>query len=201
MNYKMKAFLIFMMLANLAWIVPTWYPRSPEMSTSTTAVRLQPKETSSDSVQVRQTVIDFLTWYQAHGQGANRILLVNQPAGKPYSVNLKNGDRYLTYLKGSHLLTDGFLNEFRAYFKERNVAFQLNPQFEGPPDGFEFDLILLNQDVDKQLESLNTLQIGKVTISQDQALIGFTLIDTYEFRMAQQNGRWMIDEILNSSQE
>lgn len=60
---------------------------------------------------------------------------------------------------------------------------------------------MLNQDVDKQLASLRSLTMGKVTITNGQALVGFTLVDAYEFRLVRQNGHGLIDEILNSSQE
>lgn len=67
---------------------------------------------SLDTQQARQTVVDFLVWYKNHYLTANRYVLVNQRVDKPYSVNLKNAERYLTYLNTSHLLptltwTDG----------------------------------------------------------------------------------------------
>lgn len=119
---------------------------------------------TSDAQPAGQAVVAFLRWYKAHLQDANRFPLVNQRAGKPYSVNLKNGERYLAYLKSSHLLTDTYLNQWRTYFAERNAGFRLSPQDEGPPDGFEYDLVMLTQDVDKQLASLKSLKMGKVTI-------------------------------------
>lgn len=199
MKRTLKPLLIFLTMANLSWIVPTWNARNREKSSNRVAA--QAKRMASDTQQVQQTVLDFLNWYKINCEAINRIVLVEQALGKPYSVNRKNSERYLTYLKSSHLLTDGFLDQFRAFFRERNIAFQQNPQFEGPPDGFEFDLIMLNQEVDKQLDSLDSLQMGKVSMNPEQAVVGFTLLDAYEFRLEQQNGRWLIAEILNSGQE
>ena len=156
---------------------------------------------SPDEEQARQTVISFLTWYKNHIQEANSIPLVNQTAGKPYSVNLKNGERYLTYLKSSNLLTDAYLNEWGVFFKERQEGFRLSPQDEGPPTGFEYDLVMLTQDVDMQLAALKSLKMGKVVVSNNKATVGFTLLDTYEYRLVRKNGRWLINEILNQSQE
>ncbi len=153
-----------------------------------------------DEQQARQAVVDFLVWYKNHHITADRYVLVNQRPGKPYSVNLKNGDRYLNYLNTSHLLTSACLSRWRLFFQERDASFRLHPQSEGPPDGFEFDLIMLNQDTDKQLASLSSLTIEKVTITNGQALVVFRLIDAYEFRLVYQNRRWLIDEILSSSQ-
>ena len=196
------------MLGNLMWIVPTWtVPNrakrsvpskivSPVKSTSSSVSGISP-----DAQQARQTVVSFLAWYKNHIQEANRIPLVNQTGGKPYSVNLKNGERYLTYLKSSQLLTDAYLNQWRTFFKERQAGFRQSPQSEGPPTGFDYDLVMLNQDVDMQFAGLKSLKMGKVVIRNNKATVGFTLLDTYEFRLVRQNGRWLINEILNQSQE
>ncbi len=202
---NMKPLLIILMLGNLMWIVPTG--TAPNRTRPYNPTRGMANARSSsviDSVSARdarQTVINFLVWYKKHCLAANRILLVNQRAGQPYSVNLKNGERYLTYLDSSHRLTNGYLDRWRTFFRERDAAFRLHPQYEGPPGGFEFDLVMLNQDVDKQLASLRSLTMGKVTITNGQAIVGFTLLDAYEFRLVRQNGHWLIDEILNQSQE
>ncbi|WP_018619528.1 hypothetical protein [Spirosoma luteum] len=159
------------------------------------------RDVSPDAQQARQTVVRFLTWYKNHMHEANQISLVNQAAGKPYSVNLKNGERYLRYLKSSQLLTDAYLNQWRTFFKERQAGFRQSPQSEGPPTGFDYDLVMLNQDVDMQFAALKSLKMGKVVISNNKATVGFTLLNTYEFRLVRQNGRWLINEILNQSQE
>ena len=154
-----------------------------------------------DSQRASQTVILFLNWYKVHLQTISRITLVNQSPGKPYSVNLNNGERYLTYLRGSHLLTEAYLGEWRTYFKERDAGFQLSPQYEGPPIGFEYDLVMLNQEVDLQLASLKSLKIDKVTIVSNKATVELTLFGSYEFRLVRRNDRWMINEILNIGAE
>ena len=155
----------------------------------------------TDSQEAKQAVVDFLTWYKNHINGASRIVLVNQEKGKPYSVNLKNGERYLTYLKSSNFLTAEYLDDWRQFFKERNEGFRLNPQFEGPPTGFDYDLVMLTQDVDMRLASLRELKIEKVTVSKDRATVKLTLSDVYEFKLQRRNNRWLINEILNLSQE
>ena len=157
--------------------------------------------TTPDAQQASQTVLTFLNWYKTHIQAVNRFPLVNQQAGKPYSVNLKNGERYLAYLKSSHLLTDTYLNQWRTYFNERDAGFRLNPQDEGPPDGFEYDLVMLTQDVDNQLASLKSLKINKVTIVKNKATVVLTLLGVYEFRLVWQNDHWLINEILNTGEE
>ena len=158
-------------------------------------------QATADAQQASQTVVAFLNWYKTHMLAVSKIELVNQRAGKPYSVNLKNGERYLAYLKRSNRLTDTYLNHWRTFFRERNEGFRLTPQYEGPPTGFDYDLVMLNQEVDGQLASLKSLKMGKVTVVNDRATVAFTLLDAYEFWLVRQNNRWLINEILNSSQE
>lgn len=155
----------------------------------------------TDSEAATRTVLDFLRWYKAHISATSKIILVNQQAGKAYSVNKKNAEQYLTYLKSSHMLTDTYLNEWRTYFNERQAGFQLSPQHEGPPTGFEYDLVMLSQDVDEQLNSLKSLKINSVKVRQNRASVKFFLLEDYEFRLIRQNNRWLINEILNLSAE
>ncbi|GAB2559707.1 hypothetical protein [Spirosoma areae] len=187
---------------SIAWVILSTafldYQRKPAFGAKPASVSLA---VATDSAQAIQAVVSFLHWYKNHIQAASRIQLVNQQAGKPYSVNLKNGERYLAYLKTSNRLTDTYLNEWRAYFKERNEGFRLNQQNEGPPTGFEYDLVLLNQDVDMQLASLKSLKVDKVTVVKNKATVALTLFDAYEFRLLRRNNRWVINEILNMSQE
>ncbi|GAB4016354.1 hypothetical protein GCM10028808_44540 [Spirosoma migulaei] len=155
----------------------------------------------TDPEEATRTVLDFLRWYKAHISSTSKIILVNQQAGKNYSVNTKNTEQYLAYLKSSHKLTDTYLNEWRTYFKERQAGFQLSPQHEGPPTGFEYDLVMLSQDVDMQLNSLKALKINSVKVHQNRASVKFFLFEDYEFRLVRQNNHWLINEILNLSAE
>lgn len=188
--------------ASLAWLtvrpVQAANPSRTESRIWPGVTRVAP---TPDAQQVRRTVVDFLTWYKAHIQAANQIELVNQTVGKPYSVNLKNAERYLAYLKSSHLLTDHYLNGWRTFFKERQAGFRQSPQTEGPPTGFDYDLVLLNQEVDLQLASLKSLKIKRINVMKERATVTFVLLDTYEFRLVRGPNCWLINEILNLSQE
>ena len=195
-----------LILGNLMWIVPRWNASKRIRRPDPARRMAQPdlvadSGVSLDAQQARQTVVSFLSWYKNHIQEANRIPVVNQAPGKPYSVNLKNGERYLLYLKSSQLLTDAYLNQWRVFFKERQEGFRMSLQYEGPPTGFDYDLVMLNQDVDRQLASLKSLNMGKAVVTNDKAAVVFTLVDTYKFKLVRQNGRWLINEILNQTQE
>lgn len=88
---------------------------------------------TSATEDATHTVLNFLRWYKTNIGAISKIFLVNQQPGKNYSVNSKNGEHYLTYLKSSHLLTAKYLNSWRTYFKERQAGFQANPRMKGHP--------------------------------------------------------------------
>ncbi|MBN8825367.1 MULTISPECIES: hypothetical protein [unclassified Spirosoma] len=157
--------------------------------------------TPNESADARQAVVDFLHWYKANLLSISKIYLVDQKPGKPYAVNFKHTERYLSSLKSSQLLTDSYLAEWRTYFKQRQEGFQLSPQNEGPPTGFEYDLVMLSQDVDAQMDSLKTLKIRSVKVNGNRATVKFFLLEDYEFRLIKINNRWLINEILNLSAE
>src|ERR687885_55930 len=70
---------------------------------------------ASDSAQAAQSVIAFLQWYKKNLGTVSNINLVNQDEIKGYSMNFKNGERYLAYLKSSNLLSERYLNDWRTY--------------------------------------------------------------------------------------
>lgn len=154
-----------------------------------------------DSTRAVRAVTGFLRWYKIHIDSSSRIILVRQRPQEPYSVDLKKGEQYLAHLRSSGFLTEAYLGEWRQYFRDRNEGFRAHPQTEGPPLGFEYDLVLLSQDVDQQLKELSTLKINEVSIRKDRATVQFTLLFEYEIRLRRQNNRWVINEILNLSAE
>ncbi|GAB3328260.1 hypothetical protein GCM10027299_30210 [Larkinella ripae] len=154
-----------------------------------------------DSALAVRAVVTFLNWYKNRIDSVSRIALVDQKPGKVYSVNFKNGEKYLACLRSSRLLTDAYLNEWRVYFRERQQGFQLSRQREGTPTGFEYDLVLLSQEAKSELAELKTVKIDQVTLQEDRARVELDLRDSYEFRLVRKNGVWLINEILNLSAE
>ncbi|WP_229312102.1 hypothetical protein [Larkinella punicea] len=185
---------VLVVLAVAGYRVDTMPEKNGYQSVAVSAV-------ASDSAAAARAVVKLLDWYKNHIDSVSRIILVDQKPGKPYAVNFKNGEKYLAYLQSSHLLTNTFLNEWRIYFRQRQQGFQLTQQTEGPPTGFEYDLVLLSQEVDLQLKSLNKLKITNVTVRKDRASVAFDLLASYECKLVRTNGVWLINEILNLSAE
>ena len=126
---------------------------------------------------------------------------MNEEKQSGYRVDFQSGERYLAFLKTSNLLSNSFLNAWRVYFKERDEGFRLSSQTEGIPTGFEYDLILLSQEPDKLLGFLDMLKINKQSASKEMAVVQLRLLDEYEFRLVKKGNQWVINEILNLSQE
>lgn len=206
MKRYLQPILVILILGSLTWLVPTLNHLFGAKPSDRAKNMPQPEPApdsghSADDERVRQTVTGFLSWYRDHLQEVSEIPFVNQSEGEPYSVNLKNSERYLTLLKSSHGLTDAYLDDKRTYFKERQQDFHQHPQDEGPPIGFDIDLVTLNQDVDMQLAALDTLKMSDVSVSDDEAVLRFTLIDDYEIRLVWQDDRWLIDKIINRTRK
>lgn len=105
-----------------------------------------------------ETVLNFLKWYVRNRQAISEIEseMVNQfppnirlpdnPQKLPYSVNLAATERYLSYLKHSGTISDKYIQTWRTYFKKCDDYLKEHPQYDGAPEGFEFDFITFSQE-------------------------------------------------------
>ena len=64
-------------------------------------------------------------------------------------------------MKSSGFVSDGYLDVFRDYFKQADEAFRKDPINEGPPPGFDYDIVLLTQEPDLVIEKGNAVTIEK----------------------------------------
>lgn len=141
--------------------------------------------------------LQFLRWYQTHESELSALPLVNPPADSAdfYSVNQRATERYLALFNSSKLVSPEYLAYWKTYFEEAERHFQTHPQHEGPPEGFEYDLILQSQEVD--LEQLTQAQVIQQTIEDNRAQVLIRLPDQQKLRftLQKQQNRWLIDGI------
>lgn len=120
------------------------------------------KRTSSDSTRTpSETILLFLNWYKEVGIKTNYELVNNslvQDSTMPYSVNFDETERFLNDLLNTQLISLKYVNSMRKYFIECDKNFKDSPEFEGPPSGFDFDLILHSQDYDDDLLNLDKIK-------------------------------------------
>jgi len=150
-----------------------------------------------------QVVTDFLKWYKKNHDTIMRYNLINNTISdkydptKFYSVDFDETEKYLAKLKSSGLVSDKYLNSWRTYFLEHGYNFKKNPQNVGPPAGFEYDFILLTQDIDETLKSIDSLKVIDVTESKDSSIVKIDIMMRLGFHLSRDHNKWLIDRIEN----
>lgn len=160
------------------------------------------KQENESSVDKPTAVVNnFLVWYRDHFDMMINIGFVNQDMKDStdfYSVNFSETERFLSELKKTGMVSDTYLNNWRDYFKKADEQFKKTHQYDGPPEGFDFDLIMWSQDFDlAEIENAKTLE----ALDGDKATV--TVEFPYQYKMqyslSKQNDIWLIDEIKNVS--
>ena len=141
------------------------------------------------------TVRSFLFWYSKNIQRLNTIQLVNQQQAptKPYYVNNANVTLYLAELKKSGYLSTIFLNSIEQYISICKTNLLKIKQTEGPPEGFDMDMILFTQDYESNLKLLNKGTIIRLT--KNKVRFTFASKDFLVFGLSERKGKWFIDSI------
>jgi hypothetical protein len=141
------------------------------------------------------TVRSFLYWYRKNIKRLNNIQLVDQtqsPA-KPYSVNKNNVAIYISELRKSGFLGEKFLASVEYYISICDANLIKIKQTEGPPEGFDMDMVLLMQDYESDflhLDKAKAIYLTKTKIEFTFASENFLV-----FRLAQTKGKWFIQSI------
>ena len=148
-----------------------------------------------------KTVVDFLKWYRENYKKISKIQMVNIPPTEDtnsfYTINVDETERYLTVLKKSGFVSDRYLEQWRDYFKKAGIKLEQNPMNDGPPEGFEFDFVLWTQEIDETLEAINYPKLISCKITKNKAVVKIDILMRLEFKLAKQNGKWLIDDIQN----
>lgn len=155
--------------------------------------------------QPAKTIIDFLIWYRENRDRLGKIQLVNNADGmgsspsKHYSVNFKNTEVYLMEIQKSTFVSEAYINDQRQYFKKCSQQLKETLQNDGPPAGFEFDLILLSQDYEEDLANLDKSIVTTIDLKDKNAKLKLTFQSESAliFTISKNNGQWLIDKIEN----
>jgi hypothetical protein len=149
-----------------------------------------------------QTVIHFLQWYKNNYDILNGMNLVNNASGdydstQYYSVNFKETGAYLSKLAASGFISDKYIKSRKEYFMDCNEGMKKYPQNDGPPVGFEADLILLTQEIDGTLESIDHPNIFEAKETTNTSYVKIEVLTQLNFTLSKYNGKWLIDKIDN----
>ena len=142
-----------------------------------------------------QTVKDFLKWYGVHYKEATSFGLVNQGDGVYYSVNFGETEKFLAYMKSSGFVSDEYLNNFRTYFKEAEEVFKKDSINEGPPPGFDFDIVLQTQEPELVIEKGNNPILISSQVHDEEATLNLDVGMKLTFTLTKDKSGWKIDWI------
>jgi hypothetical protein len=144
----------------------------------------------------QNTVKDFLAWYKMHFDSLKAIQLVDlieEGSIAQYRVNFKNAAKYIDQLRSSGFFSEKYCQSKLQYFKEKDQELVKDKQSDGPPVGFEADLLLYTQEPREVLKKYRLLKIDQINptvfklISVDNNLL---------FNLETQSGKCIIDEII-----
>jgi hypothetical protein len=151
---------------------------------------------SNDRLTAIKNIKGFLNWYKDHYAIINDIGLTKSDPKGYYMVDEKACGNYLEYLKSSGFISESYISDWGKYFTSKVQYFKEQPQNEGPPEGFEMDLILLTQEPEVVLNAIDKLKFKTTTIKGNTAVIEVSnAYSMYDFEMSKIDGKWMIDYI------
>ncbi|MCB2407961.1 hypothetical protein [Hymenobacter lucidus] len=183
---------------------------APEASTLPAAPATKPAATvPADTAGPARTARRFVSWYATHQKELSNGLVLNDDgldSTKFYSVDFPDTENWLRKVAGSGTVSPAYLDGWRAYFRSYDDTLRLHPQNDGPPAGFDHDLLMLSQEPDTKVADL---QVGTVTVTSRQGNRAQVQArgprheawqEGLNFEMSRSaDGRWLIDRIDNGS--
>jgi hypothetical protein len=162
------------------------------------------KTKNIQSENLTNKIKEFINWYGKNQPKLSKIELVNNSQNeiidstKFYSVNFENTEKYLTEFKKSGLFSEKYIESQRKYFKDCESNFIAEPQNDGPPSGFDYDIVMKSQDFEMS-ELIQDLKIKNLSISEKTAKLTafFGVYYKLNFTLSKENEVWKIDDIIN----
>ncbi len=151
----------------------------------------------SDSTKMVQTVKQFIRWYKHNYQKMYSRPLVKKDTDGNYEVDLPECKRFLETLRSSGFISNTYCSLREQYFTDKQKNFKEFPQNEGPPEGFDFDLVLITQEPEYIWNGIDTFQYPILQLSDGKGIVGMKggYDFDYEFELGKENGIWKIDYI------
>ena len=167
------------------------------------------KPGKTDSIQIRNSIIGFYTWYNKNWEKISSFRLYSGARSNdnpPYKINWKEAERYFGYIRSSvPQLGEAFIANERKFLKECDSAFKADPS-EEMPYGFDYDRFTNSQE-DPQwlLDELKRARSWEITPRNNSAsvdVLGSFMEQGKEietvvmcFEMNKEKGKWKIAKI------
>lgn len=185
------------MIKNIFWGICITLPTLIQLSAGSSYIpegRLDHFEVR-DSTKAIQTIQQFLFWYKNSYWEVNKtgLSFVNKKGF--YEVDSAACARYLDLLMDSGYLSSNYKKLWQDYFYSKAEWWKINPQTEGPPEGFDYDLVLLTQEPELFFDKPDSLLYKVEEITPTLAVISVKADWTLFFEMTYEKGKWKIDYI------
>ncbi len=180
--------IFWVLCLTLPTLIPSWAGHSTELGRPF-------YHPPSDSTKAVTTIVNFLNWYRTHYKEINEKGLSYADKNGWYKVDTLSCREYLNKLMKSNFFTPNYKKLWQDYFVSKAGYWESSPQNEGPPEGFDYDLVLLTQEPELFYNKPESLAFKVIEQSQDFIVIGVTADWTLYFEMTQHKGKWIIDYI------
>lgn len=152
--------------------------------------------------QIKRTAIGFLKWYKANRNylEKNKIVTGFNPdtikRDSIIKINTYAVEKYLSNFRKSTYVSEIFLNNLRAVYKNVSDSLLKNPiiDYFGPIPGLESDL-LFGFEPEQVLDHIKQGKFTKIYVVYDKAVAKFDIskFNQCVFTMTKIKGKWLID--------
>ena len=154
-------------------------------------------------IESNAVALKFLARYSENREKLTALQIVNHASGesfdstKFYSINFKETEKHLNTIKETGFVSPAFMQDWEKHFLKADKQFKVIPKNDGPPENFEFDLILYSQEVDDDLNNIGKTKVASKTIRADTALVILKLPSgqKLKFKMSMASKKWLTDRI------
>ena len=148
-----------------------------------------------DSVKVAGVITSFVLWYKSSYFEIHKMPLTYTNNEGQYRVDTNATEIYLARLKSSGYISDNYIRDWRQYFASRALSFVENPQTEGPPEGFDFDLVVLTQEPELLWENIHSAKFSIIEETRNAAVVQVDGEWSHIFELSKTGEKWQIDYI------
>ncbi len=148
--------------------------------------------------EITKPIRGFLAWYKSNYLRLYEYLLTYSDSNKNYRVNKINSEKYLKEIQSTGFVSKEFIRLWREYINSQDEKFKMNPQNEGPPEGFDFDLMLNTQEPEEVLNKIPQIEYKLIEVKNNTSIVH---ADTkmkdwiYVIELIKIRDKWYIDYI------
>ncbi|PUB25899.1 hypothetical protein C8J95_11266 [Elizabethkingia sp. YR214] len=156
-----------------------------------------------------ETIRSFVKWYGENWEKLSRLESnaintgISDPKEKTipslYSINFREVEKYIAELSSTCFFSEEYLEVQRQQFEDADTYFKENPQYEGPPEGFQYDRFFLTQeDFFEDIKNIDNIRITEKLLKNNATNVRMYLSHcnmTYSYLLSMQKGEWQIDSI------